>query len=190
MGSYYRKVILPICFLFMRNILHFKWGIPLILVFFLVSCKSLPSTLLLYDQYFVVRVIDGDTLCVLNQHNEEEKIRLIGIDAPETKKTRKKNIGYYGEESTRFLRKLILHKRVYLEYDIQKIDMYGRTLAYVYLDNGIFLNNFLVEKGYCAVATFPPNVKFKGQFIKSEHLAKSMRKGMWNIKSKAFNSKQ
>lgn len=132
-------------------------------------------------------MIDVDTFSILNGENKQKKIRLFGVDAPETKKTRRKEIGYYGKESAEYLRKLILNKQVKLEYDAHKIDMYGITLAYVYLNNCIFLNVMLVQKGYCRVATFPPNTRFKNVFIQSERIARNKYRGLWNSKDKSKN---
>lgn len=180
--------MLPFC-PFMKNILYVRWSILLLLSLCFTACKTI-SPYTLQNRYLVIRVIDGDTFCILNAENEQEKIRLIGVDAPETKKTRRKEIGYYGKESAEYLRKLILNKQVRLEYDIQKIDMYGRTLAYVYLHNGVFLNDMLVQKGYCKVATFPPNIRFKNMFIQSEVIARSKHRGLWNSKKQSKTNKK
>ena len=66
-----------------------------------------------------------------------------------------------------------------LTFDVQKTDRYGRVLAYVYLENGIFLNQYLVEKGYAVVSTFPPNVKFVEVFTKAEKSARNKKLGLW-----------
>ena len=180
--------MLPFCS-FMKNILCIKWSVLLLISLCFTACKTIsPDTL--QNQYLVIRVIDGDTFCILNGEYKHEKIRLIGVDAPETKKTKRKEIGYYGKESAEYLKKLILNRRVRLEYDIQKIDMYGRTLAYVYLNNGVFLNDMLVRKGYCRVATFFPNTRFKNVFIQSEHIARNKHRGLWNSKNKSKTKKK
>lgn len=173
----------------MKKILHVKWSVLLLISLCFTACKTI-SPDKFQNQYLVIRVIDGDTFCILNGENKQEKIRLIGVDAPETKKTRRKEIGYYGKESAEYLRKLILNKQVRLEYDAQKIDMYGRILAYVYLNNGVFLNDMLVQKGYCRVATFPPNTRFKNVFIQSERIARNKHRGLWNSKDKSKTKKK
>lgn len=68
-----------------------------------------------------------------------------------------------------------------LTFDVQKTDRYGRVLAYVYLENGIFLNQYLVEKGYAVVSTFPPNVKYVEVFTKAEKLARNKKLGLWKV---------
>ena len=70
-------------------------------------------------------------------------------------------------------------KSVKLEYDIDKFDRYGRTLAYVYLEDGTFVNAELVKNGYAMVMTIPPNVKFADLFVKLQQEARENNKGQW-----------
>ena len=91
------------------------------------------------------RVVDGDTIVL----NNGERVRLIGVDTPETKHPRKP-VEYFGKE-------------VRLEYDWQKRDKYGRLLAYVYLMDGTLLNAEIVKQGYGhAFTKFP--FKYLEQF--------------------------
>ena len=130
--------------------------------------------------YKVSKITDGDTFYVTTSSSEKYKIRLIGIDAPETRnvgvKVRKE---YFGTEAKNFVTQLLRNKKVKLTFDVQKTDRYGRVLAYVYLENGIFLNQYLVEKGYAVVSTFPPNVKFVEKFTQAERNARKLKLGMW-----------
>lgn len=130
--------------------------------------------------YKVSKITDGDTFYVTTSSSEKYKIRLIGIDAPETRnvgvKVRKE---YFGTEAKIFVTQLLKNKKVKLTFDVQKTDRYGRVLAYVYLENRIFLNQYLVEKGYAVVSTFPPNVKFVEVFTKAEKLARKKEVGLW-----------
>lgn len=72
-------------------------------------------------RYFKVkRVIDGDTFVIVDRQHQDVKVRLIGVDAPETRKTRKKPVGYYGQESKAYLKKLIDQKTVQLVFDVGK----------------------------------------------------------------------
>jgi endonuclease YncB( thermonuclease family) len=91
----------------------------------------------------VMRAIDGDTL----ELSTGEKVRLIGVDTPETKDPRKP-VEYFGKEATAFTQRTVAGKRVRLEYDQQRQDKYGRTLAYVYLENGAFVNAEIIRQGY------------------------------------------
>src|SRR5665648_371635 len=111
-------------------------------------------------QYFnVTKVVDGDTFWVDDGSEKGLKIRLIGVDAPESRNAFRKIVGYFGKESKQYMISLISGKKVRLEYDVDHIDQYGRTLAYVYLQSGIFVNAELVKQGYAMVMTVPPNVK-------------------------------
>ena len=130
--------------------------------------------------YKVSKITDGDTFYVMTKNSEKFKIRLIGIDAPESynvgNKFRKE---YFGKEAKVFVTNLLKNKKVKLTFDVQKIDRYGRILAYVYLENGVFLNQYLVENGFAVVATFPPNVKYVEVFTKAEKLARKKEVGLW-----------
>ena len=128
----------------------------------------------------VLKVVDGDTFWILNDNNERKKIRLIGMDTPEVRNTGKKKIGYYGKEASEYVKNLLEGGYVMLEYDVQLLDRYQRTLAYAYLEDGTFLNDLLVREGYAKVATFPPNVKYVDLFIESEKWARERNLGLWN----------
>ena len=130
--------------------------------------------------YKVSKITDGDTFYVMTKNSEKFKIRLIGIDAPESynvgKKFRKE---YFGKEAKVFATNLLKNKKVKLTFDVQKTDRYGRILAYAYLENGVFLNQYLVENGFAVVATFPPNIKFVEVFTKAEKFARNKKLGLW-----------
>lgn len=127
----------------------------------------------------VTKIVDGDTFWVDNGTEKGLKIRLIGIDAPETRRTGKKEVGYYGKEATAYLTQLIAGKSVKLEYDVTKKDRYKRTLAYVYLQDGTFINAALVKNGYAVVMTVPPNVKYAEEFVKLQQEARENNRGLW-----------
>jgi len=85
----------------------------------------------LYSQTWrlCTRVVDGDTI-ILDGH---ERGCLIWVDTPETKDPRKP-VQYFGKEASEFTKRMVEGKKVRLEYDQNRIDKYGRTLAYVYLE--------------------------------------------------------
>lgn len=149
---------------------------PFLCCFFIVLCGSFCVK---NDGFFVVkRVVDGDTFVVENGTKKGDKVRLIGVDAPETRNTSRKKIGYYGEESKVFLTKLLTNKKVRLVEDVGKRDRYGRILAYVYLGK-TFVNAELVKKGYAQVYTVPPNVKYAKLFVELEREARNHGRGLW-----------
>jgi micrococcal nuclease len=129
--------------------------------------------------FAVKKISDGDTFWIYNGKNESEKIRLIGVDAPESRNVFKKKQGYYGTESKAYLTKLLRGRYVKLEYDVNRTDQYGRTLAYVYLEDGTFVNADLLKNGYAMVMTVPPNVKFADEFLKLQQEARENNMGLW-----------
>ncbi|WP_231955588.1 thermonuclease family protein [Aquiflexum balticum] len=103
------------------------------------------------------------------------------MDAPESRRTGKKEIGYFGKEAASYAVKLLDGKKIRLEYDVTKYDRYKRTLAYVFLEDGTFLNAHLVENGYAMVMTVPPNVKYADLFVKLQNEARIQKRGLWAI---------
>jgi len=126
----------------------------------------------------VVRVIDGYTIQVCCVFGDRVKVRYIGVDTPETHHPMK-GVEPYGMEAAEANRKLVDGKTVRLEFDVQQLDKYGRTLAYVYLEDGTFVNAWLVKNGYAMVLTIPPNVKHEGLFLKLQREAREARRGLW-----------
>lgn len=127
----------------------------------------------------ISKFVDGDTFWVLNEKGQNEKIRLIGINTPEARRTGRTEVEYFGKEASDYVKRVLAGRRVRLEFDVQRYDRYKRTLAYVYLDDGTFLNALLVKEGFARVATFPPNVKYAEYFLKLEREARARKKGMW-----------
>ena len=158
--------------------------IKLLLLFLLVtnvSCNSKSASKKNLDGYLAItKVVDGDTFWVNDGSEKGEKIRLIGVDAPESRKTGRKEIGYFGQEAKEYVTNLLTGKKVKLEFDAGRYDQYHRTLAYVYLEDGTFLNAELVKQGYAMVMTVPPNVKFAEMFVKLQQEARENNRGLWN----------
>ena len=127
----------------------------------------------------VIRVIDGDTFVVDDGSEKGATVRLIGVDAPETRRSANRDIGHYGEESKAFLTQLLSGGQVFLAHDVGKRDRYRRTLAYVYLPDGTFINAELVRRGYATVMTVPPNVAHAELFSDLEREARRKRRGLW-----------
>jgi micrococcal nuclease len=121
----------------------------------------------------VKRVIDGDTLALTTG----EKVRLIGVDTPETKDPRKP-VQYFGKEATAFTKNLVESKRVRLEYDQQRQDKYGQTLIYMYLEDGTFVNAEIIRQGYGFADTRFP-FKYLEQFRQLEREAREAKRGLW-----------
>ncbi len=131
------------------------------------------------ERYATVRrVIDGDTFVIDNGRKKGERVRLIGIDAPETRRTARKEVGYYGPEAKEYLQAMLTGKNVKLVFDVGKKDRYGRLLAYVYLREK-FVNAELVAQGYAVTYTLAPNVQYADFFVKLERQARQAKRGLW-----------
>lgn len=111
----------------------------------------------------VVRVVDGDTI-VVKLNGEDEKVRLIGINTPESVHPDKSKNTQEGKKASDYTKELLEGQSVSLEFDTQERDKYGRLLAYVYLEDGTFFNEKLILDGYAELATYPPNVKYVDVF--------------------------
>lgn len=126
----------------------------------------------------VIRVVDGDTLEVSIQ-GTKEKVRLIGVDTPETVHP---TIGEepYGREASNFTKEKLTDQTVELEFDVEERDRYGRLLAYVWLDGEMF-NEVLLSEGYAQIATYPPNVRYVERFQAAQQEAREAERGLWGI---------
>lgn len=140
-----------------------------------MQTRSQPQT-----WYAVKKIVDGDTFWVHDGTEKGLKIRFIGLDPPETRRTAKKEIGFYSHEATELLRRLIEGREVRLEYDVRQFDRYGRTLAYVFLRDGTFVNAVLLKQGAAVLMTTPPNVKYVDEFVRLQSMARQNRAGLWN----------
>jgi micrococcal nuclease len=125
----------------------------------------------------VTRVVDGDTIDISPSVEGRSRVRLIGMDTPEVYFGTQP----YGPEASAFAKRELDGKEVGLELDVQKIDPYGRLLAYVYLPNGEMFNETLLEEGYAQVATFPPNVKYQERFLEAQREAREANRGLWGL---------
>jgi micrococcal nuclease len=119
-------------------------------------------------KFKVERVIDGDTIVLVGGRT----VRYIGINTPE------KGEPYY-EEAKEANRRLVEGKDVKLELDEQEKDLYGRTLAYVYVGD-TFVNVQLVREGCARAYPYPPNVKYDDIFSNAEKEARQKRIGIWS----------
>lgn len=124
----------------------------------------------------VKRVVDGDTLLL----EGGERVRLIGVDTPETKDPRKP-VQCFGKEASAFLAsRLPPGTAVHLVADVEQRDVFDRLLAYVYrLPDGMFVNAELVAQGYAQVLTISPNVAHADDFVRLARDAREAGRGLW-----------
>ena len=124
----------------------------------------------------VSRVIDGDTVEV-GFRGRTVDVRLIGIDTPETVHP-SEPVGCYGRAASDFVTSQLEGRRVQLEFDVERRDQYGRTLAYIWKDGKLF-NRVLVERGFAQVTIYPPDDKYEGRLRAAEDRAKGADNGAW-----------
>ncbi len=128
-------------------------------VFWIAETQTVRIASELYD---VVRVVDGDTL-IINFNDVEERVRLIGINTPESVHSDESKNTPEGTLASDYTKSLAEGKQVELEFDEELRDQYDRMLAYVYID-GVMLNKTLLLNNYAEIATYPPNVKYLDDF--------------------------
>lgn len=161
--------------------------LSLILLSFLSAAPSHARTLTAQ----VIRVVDGDTIKV-DLEGQEESVRLIGIDTPESRPNDKAMrdsdrsgqdmaaIVSQGMEATAFTRSRVGRgDLVRLETDVQPRDRYQRLLAYVWLSDGTMLNEAIVRAGYAQPRTYPPNVRYQNLFLEAARDARRNGRGLW-----------
>ncbi len=129
----------------------------------------------------VTRAVDGDTLAI-QIDGQRDKVRLIGVDTPETVDPRKP-VQYFGKEASAFTHKMADGKTVRLELDQASAatnhrDKYGRLLAYVFLPDGTLLNAELIRQGYGHAYTRFPFAKME-EFRALEREAREAGRGLW-----------
>lgn len=127
------------------------------------------------DLVMVTRVIDGDTIEIEGR----QRVRYIGIDTPETVDPRKP-VQCYGREASDKNKELVAGKKVTLKKDVSETDKFGRLLRYVYAGN-IFVNDYLVQQGFAHAVSYPPDIKYQGQFLQAEHEARENNRGLWAV---------
>jgi micrococcal nuclease len=126
----------------------------------------------------VVQVIDGDTIEV-RMDGRTEQVRLLGIDTPETKDPRKP-VQCFGQEASDQTKRLLPKgTNVRLVSDVEERDRYDRLLAYVYRDDGLFVNLVLAKGGFADLLTYPPNVAHTAELQAAVDEARRDQRGLW-----------
>ena len=114
------------------------------------------------------RVVDGDTIIVHDPDNKRLRVRLTGINAPESVLEDESKNTEEGRDASKFLKELLADvKTVYLEYDEGRYDQYDRTLAYVWIDTGttyIMVNEIMLATGHAKPVYIKPNLRYADTF--------------------------
>jgi micrococcal nuclease len=125
---------------------------------------------------YVTRVVDGDTVEV-QIGGREEDVRYIGVDTPETVKP-EEPVQCFGPEASEFNHRLVEERWVHLVFGEERRDVYGRLLAYVYLEDR-FVNAELVRRGLARTLTIPPNDRYAKRFDRLQTAAARHGRGLW-----------
>ena len=144
-----------------------------------VACSEVPLALETTPSRVsarVTEVIDGDTLRVVTG-DEELTVRLIGIDTPESDGPYT-DLECYGEEATAFTTEMLDDRDVELEFDVDPVDRYGRTLAYVWLGDDL-VNGSILAGGAGVLLTIPPNVLYVDRLRAAQRVARDAERGLW-----------
>ncbi|MDY2794767.1 thermonuclease family protein [Peptostreptococcus porci] len=178
----------------------FTFIILFISITFLAGCSDLSSNSSdFYETAKVTKVVDGDTINV-QINGKDYKVRMIGVDTPETVHP-SKPVQFYGREASDYTKKNLTDKTVYLQKDVSDTDKYGRLLRYVWTaapssDNPSeeeiiesMYNANLVKNGYAHAYTYQPNSRYSDLFSKLQSSAREKNIGLWNPDlEKKFNN--
>ena len=137
------------------------------------------SEIAFFGPYAVERVVDGDTIVVAIE-GESVKVRMIGVDTPESVHADESKNSEEGKIASEWTKTLLTDAKVYLEFDVDREDDYGRVLAYVYLEDKMtMVNRLLIEEGMARTMTIQPNSKYADAFYVSQIAARIARTGFW-----------
>lgn len=128
----------------------------------------------------VVRVVDGDTIEARFDGTVED-VRYIGVDTPETVKPGTP-VQCFGHRASAFNQRLAAGRRVRLVFGVERRDVYGRLLAYVYIttpSRPLFVNAMLLRRGLARTLTIPPNTRYSALFARLERIAARSGRGLW-----------
>ena len=147
----------------------------------LLLCAGCSAAHISKQSYQVLKVVDGDTIDVqINGYTE--RLRLIGINTPESGEARKP-VECFGKEAAAKAKALLDGKRVKLEADIitqqGDRDQYGQLLRYIHLPDGRNFNKLMIEEGYAYEHTHDKPYKYQKEFKQAQRTAKKKKRGLW-----------
>jgi endonuclease YncB( thermonuclease family) len=157
------------------------------IIFFIISLLILP-TISLAGEFKVTRVYDGDTILVVRDHRLIRKVRLVGIDAPETSQKRYQPGQPYSQQAKKYLSSLVLNRTVsIIGYEL---DVYNLVLGVVSWE-GININLEMVRSGLAEVYRGnPPKGLDLDPYWKAEREAKAAMRGMWSLGDRYISPKE
>jgi micrococcal nuclease len=127
----------------------------------------------------VINVVDGDTIDV-DINGKEERLRMIGVNTPETVDPRR-TVECFGKEASNKTKELLSGKSVYLESDATQgdRDKYGRLLRYIFMEDGTNYNYWLISNGYAFEYTYNLPYKYQSEFKNAQEFAEINKLGLW-----------
>ncbi len=140
----------------------------------------------------LIKVVDGDTLIVSIDGKNDFYVRLIGIDTPESVNPDESKNNDYGKLASDYTKALLNNvEKLYLQYDKEDTDNYGRTLAYVWLKNDVDMNNtqdisnymlngIIIRNGYAIDKMYAPNVRYADVFAELREDSQQVGSGLWS----------
>ncbi len=157
--------------------------IHILVIVFLITIPVLAD-----EGVLVNWVDDGDTIYLSTKRH----VRYIGINAPEVEHKGKQHeiqkAEPFGSQARDYNKILVHKKKIFLEMDTEAYDRYGRLLAYVFLDDGRFINEMMLKKGYAYCLPQNPNTRHEQRFLKAQQDAMDHKRGIWqNITEKEDN---
>ena len=128
----------------------------------------------------MVKVVDGDTIHV-DADGRRLKIRMIGLDTPETVDPRKP-VQCFALEASAQAKTILGGQLVYLESDPSQdtVDKYGRTLAYIWTESGRLVNLDMIADGYAYEYTYDLPYRYQPEFRAAEDDAQAQERGLWS----------
>jgi len=165
--AWYRQRRVVVLLIVLTLVVTQRWWRPV--------SESPPPESLAEGQYLVQRVVDGDTLLLTNQ----ARVRLLGADTPETVHPNRP-VEPWGPEATKFTREFVAQGTVRIQLDRERVDKYGRFLAYVWVGDRM-LNEELIRAGLATAETgFRYSHSMKTRFRRAEDEARSTGLGIWS----------
>ncbi len=131
-------------------------------------------------QATVINIVDGDTIDV-RINSTLQRVRLIGVDTPETV-DQSRSVQCYGPEASNYTKSTLSNKTVTLDPDTSQgnTDAYGRLLRYVVLPDSTNFNEALIRHGYAKEYTFRTPYKHQSTFMNAQLEARNLLRGLWS----------
>lgn len=166
---------------------------PVTLALLAILLRIVPAQAQANPRVRIVEIVDGDTVRLAFPEGKES-VRLIGIDTMESRENQRayrqaseyrvslKTILSLGKVATRHLEDIAPRGTlVSVEYDRKKRDKYGRLLAYLYLTDGMMLNQRMIDDGLAAPLPIKPNARYASSFAAGAKVAQQERRGIWQF---------